>query len=736
MVSLALLGILLLGLGLRLWGCFGQGYPHCYYPDESNNVERALKFGAEKTLDPGWFHKPALGYYVLFAEYAAWYGVGRLFGTFDGPEDFGIRYFHDPGPFLLIGRIGTTLFGVFTLLLVFRLGRAIDGELTGLLAALALALTLGHVASSQQVKMDVPAAFWNTWCVLLLFGVMTRGRWRDYIGCGVVAGLGMATKYYPIVMLFPMVCAHFFREPSAVSRSPRYMLSPRLGGCVLAFFAAFFVGSPYNYLSGWWSDRFWNQLAWVLRRLGIHLGQALDGAKEGSSLITSHSLLESYDRLLQNFADPSGAGWPLALLALAGAVAVAVRPSRKALLLAITALVCILFIGVANRQITSPRHLNVLYPLTAVLAALGAVGVVRLLMRRAPDKLRLRIAAIGFVSVCIFPLIEVIAHDREANESDPRNEAVAWIERNVPSGSVIVNDHGRIPLMASRERCAWAMERLRHLERRFLVGIDRVKARSDRDTPGDVRWLENQISKTATYRTQWRYRLAAVDQATGPTYDVIDFLHTWQTEDLARRVSSSAAYNPLWPRSPWGERLQAILGDLERDDLAEDLSKPELRAEVVERMRAFLVQRFLVVAVNRTRRTIERSGRSLETLDQLEAEVGEALQVLWEDRGGRWPDRMPSPVELWRESSAVSGPWLTRVSKDGGRALPRGVEFFVSAKATYGNYQKPWKRENFPDWAAFYDDLLANYDSQVFNEGDPDPFRVIRVFDLRKRKPR
>ena len=61
-------------------GIVGQGFPECFYPDETNAIQRALKFGAEKTADPGWFNKPALAYYLWFAEYGAFYVGGRVVG--------------------------------------------------------------------------------------------------------------------------------------------------------------------------------------------------------------------------------------------------------------------------------------------------------------------------------------------------------------------------------------------------------------------------------------------------------------------------------------------------------------------------------------------------------------------------------------------------------------------------------------------------------------------------------
>jgi hypothetical protein len=64
----------------------------------------------------------------------------------------------------------------------------------------------------------------------------------------------------------------------------------------------------------------------------------------------------------------------------------------------------------------------------------------------------------------------------------------------------------------------------------------------------------------------------------------------------------------------------------------------------------------------------------------------------------------------------------------------RPVEWLVSSENTYNNYVRPSKRRNFPDRAAFYDDLKAHYDCRQWSGsfgGLTGP--TIRVYDLRKR---
>src|SRR5438552_1412621 len=123
---------MLLAALIRVAGIFGQGFPESFYPDETNAIQRALQFGAERTLNPGWFNKPAFAYYLWFIAYAVFYGVGRLFGTFSSPEQFGIWAFSRVGPFLVIGRLVSTLFGIATVWVTYLLGKRLRDRTLGL----------------------------------------------------------------------------------------------------------------------------------------------------------------------------------------------------------------------------------------------------------------------------------------------------------------------------------------------------------------------------------------------------------------------------------------------------------------------------------------------------------------------------------------------------------------------------------------------------------------------------
>lgn len=730
---LALTAILVLAAFLRVWGCLGQGLPHSYYPDETSNVARVLAFGAEKTLDPnGWFNKPALGYYVILVEYGAYYGVGRLCGWWSNPREFGISYFENQEPFLLIGRLSTALFGVLTVLFAYRVGRRFGDETTGLISGLVLAVTLGHVASSQQVKMDIPAAFWNTWCLVAVFSIMARGRWRDYLTAGLLAGLGAATKYYSLAMVLPIGFAHLIRAPEARERSPRVWLSCRPVAAGAAVFAGFFVGSPYNTLDGWWQGRFWANIEWIFERIGVPIGEFQGSGARGASLVSEeHTLWDSFLEMMGNFCSSDGVGPLIAALAAAGCVVCLVKRERVHVLLLLTTITIPSLIALANRQFPLPRHLCVVYPLAAVLAAIGVREVCGLLRGRV-QRFALGVATVALLApVSGLPVGAVVEENRDRYQEDPRNLVLAWLAENVPPGAAVINDHARLPLVENEARCAWARKRLDQMVASAETAIKRAEFEPDQARRKKIiAYSTQRLARLRTRIVEWEFRSAAYAQYSGRKYDVLTIHHPWMTAKLEARPTAVLQYNQLWPRSPWAGQLNPLISAI-----AARGEKVSARA-VARDFEEWLRSAYLNKAVIAVRRKAKLKQETFETLDDLERKVTKWLVERWDEMGGAWPHRAPSLVELWRRDTPLSRPWLV-VDEANGQAT-RAISFFVSAKESYANYtdpRRPWKRKNFPDFADLYDDLERNYDCWEFNSDDPDESRLIRVWDLRVRRP-
>jgi 4-amino-4-deoxy-L-arabinose transferase-like glycosyltransferase len=500
--------ILVVAAVLRICG-INHGLPEGYYPDETHFLKRALAFGSFD-FNPHWFHKPSFFMYLLFSQFGMYFLAGRLVGRFVVPEDLALEFLGDPTAFYLIGRLTTTVFGLLGILITARIARRVAGPGAGLAAAILLSFTAAQVASCQNVKADIPSTFFTLWSLLFLVRAAQNNRVRDWLACGFIAGLGMGTKYYAIFLLLPIWVTGFVvsirgQRSEDSSRGPFSVRSADamfgiLSLTTVLFLLGFFIASPYNFLDPFWYDvnvrpmikarsrgflpflRFCdlflgarlgrtNFLAGMLftaggyvtftggRRAALWLAAApsrrlaLRILAVGLPLLLALAptllfprYLESVRGLLSVVLSPEGMGPVLGGFCLLSLLALLLRRDRIALLLGAALVSFVIIANVYLPGVAEPRHLNVVYPLLCVSAALLLHG---LLQRTSMSSLMLP----GAAAVLALPgLVSIVRHDLLLLQVDTRSEAKAWIEANIPAGARIVNDKDWVKLFPSVER--------------------------------------------------------------------------------------------------------------------------------------------------------------------------------------------------------------------------------------------------------------------------------------------
>ncbi len=122
---------------------------------------------------------------------------------------FGVSFQHPNGSFRfdgeyeshLVGRVLSAVFDLFTIALVFELGRVMFSKRAGLLAAALLSLTVLHIQYSHFFGMETFLAFFVT--AVLYFSVRitkSDSRW-NYVAAGLAYGLALATKLSALPVL-------------------------------------------------------------------------------------------------------------------------------------------------------------------------------------------------------------------------------------------------------------------------------------------------------------------------------------------------------------------------------------------------------------------------------------------------------------------------------------------------------------------------------------------------------
>lgn len=439
--KLALVGILLLAAGIRLWGLF-HDLPFSYFGDELHFMKRSMAMGMGDP-NPHWFHKPALPMYLWLLCYGLFFVAGRLLGQFGSTAEFGAYFLTTPGPFLLIGRLVVFAFGVATVYVVYRLARrAFDSERAGLAAALVAAVLAPMVSSSQHMKSDVPGGFFIALSLLVYLRTRDDLRWRPFLLAALLAGVAMGAHYYGIVLVPAYGVMELWNGASR--RLPwrtallRAVLVPAL------FVAGFFATSPYNFLDPTWmranvqhlKHTFFPEPEQVLfepdSKVEFKPGtaQALGGATiDFAQVLTAQK----------------GLGLPLTVLAVIGlGAALAHRETRWFAALVSLPILIYFFAAITIAAFhIQPRHLNAIYPIFATLTWPGA-----LLLGR-----RQAIAAALVGLACIPTAVEAAEWNRKINRKDSRLVSYQWIVRHLPRDArILLDDYG--PLLQPDARAA------------------------------------------------------------------------------------------------------------------------------------------------------------------------------------------------------------------------------------------------------------------------------------------
>ncbi|MDO8212769.1 glycosyltransferase family 39 protein [Conexibacter sp. CPCC 206217] len=406
-LTLGLVAVLLGAFGLRVWG-IGHGLPFSYNIDEEGHfVPVAIGFFGHG-LNPRYFLNPPGFTELLYAVYAVWFG---------GRDAIAHAYVEDPSKVFLIARVTVALLGTVSIWLLHLLGSRLFDRRVGVLAAAIGAVAFLPVFYSHLALNDVPSMLPSTLALLCAALVLTRGGvWPVLLG-GIAVGLAAGTKYTAGIVLLPIATAILLR-----TREERAGFAHALAALALLGFSSavgFLIANPHALLS-------YHEF-----RAGIGRQRELAGGDELAKL----GLTQDNGVLYYLWTFTWGLGWIPALLAVGGAVRLAVKQWRIALVLLPTVVVYLAYMGTQDRYFG--RWLLPLFPIACVLAAYFAIWLTELVAQRWPRAARPVTAAVVVVLLGQ-SLIYVIHNDRVLSRPDTRGLARTWMEANIPAGTPIV----------------------------------------------------------------------------------------------------------------------------------------------------------------------------------------------------------------------------------------------------------------------------------------------------------
>lgn len=417
-VALAL--ILLVALGLRLWG-IRQGLPYAYNSDENAHfVPRAIGMFVLGP-NPRYFANPPAYTYLLHAIFAVWFG-----GRAGVSHEFALH----PGAVFELARLTAAVLGAIAVWLLYLAGARLLGRAVALLACALMAVAFLPVFYAHLALNDVPTLAPLTLSLLGSARVLSRGGKLDYALAGIGLGVGCATKYTAGIVVLPLLaaaaCQFLAPEPRA---GRRVILGLVLAGALAL--ASFVIANPYSVLD------FQSFHAGITHQSQVSQeGQGKLGAShEGGILYYLWSFTW-------------GLGWVPSLAALGGALTVWRRSPRLGWLMVPAPLLFLAFMGLQGRYFG--RWLLPIFPLVCLLAALFAVQAAGLLARllgrlpligrseRIGLPLRVALAGLAVVALCGQGALYSVHSGLVLARADTRNLTRAWMVSHLPVGAHIV----------------------------------------------------------------------------------------------------------------------------------------------------------------------------------------------------------------------------------------------------------------------------------------------------------
>ena len=501
-----LLVILVLALGLRLWGA-GFGLPDVYHPDEERIVNHALAFGLGD-FNPHYFNYPSFSMYLLFFEYGIYYLIGHFVGIFPDAEALQRLFFSDVSSFYLIGRITTAILGTATVWLVYILGEKAYGKIAGLAAAFFFGINFLHVESSHYIATDILLTFFIAASYINILSIYRTGRLKSYIWAGIFAGLGAASKYNAATLAVPLLLAHWWSAGHAGNGSKlvggvsnpdsqwnglglkksshRWTAGLRerifqrnlwvAAGCMLG---AFFIASPFVFLD-------FSKFLADFRGISEHMKVGVYSTGGGSQWLNYLALF---------IRDPLYLGsihWNTLGIVYAVALLWALLKSgKREWLLLVYPVFYFLFIG--NFGVCNPRYIIPVFPFLAVLSG----GALAALWNRNGIMVSGRAAIVGAIMLLsILPIRNIISNDILLSRTDTRTLARDWVEATIPEGTIIAlewDNNGTVQLQESNDVIREKIQAYRdgsastiHHTSDQMLRIHRMRLEADRGKTYDI----------------------------------------------------------------------------------------------------------------------------------------------------------------------------------------------------------------------------------------------------------
>jgi len=436
-----------------------KSLPYSSEVDEPTFVNAAVHIAATGDLNPHWFgHPGATVIYPLAVMY-------RLGGPGFGPGDLQALFAADASNFYMLGRWLSVAYQVLAIPLVFLVGRATLGTSAGLIGAWLTAMLPIAVAHAQVVRTDSPAMFFGLVSLWQCARIARCATWQRIALGGLLVGLAIATRYFMLALVPILLSAVIIGTWSSDRRWQASIGHGLLGVAAVAL--GFIVASPFALL-----DRPTLEQSLTAENETNHVGA------DGLSPIGNFSWYLS-DAL------PSDLTYPVALVALAGAVLI-VRNRQRAALLLLGYMVLHLVLISASALHWHRWTIQIL-----PIAALCCGYALQSLLPRMPSR-SLQVGIVGVVSLQV--VRHILIYDAQQVQTPAGVLARQWMVANVPADAAVTEERYGPPLdgtgLHARVRFSLSERPLQEYARSGLVYLVASSAVYDRYFAEPYRYAE------------------------------------------------------------------------------------------------------------------------------------------------------------------------------------------------------------------------------------------------------
>lgn len=423
--------IVLVSAVARFWG-LGFGLPHTQArPDETYIIDVARSF-LRGGGSPPYYDYPWLYMWALTGLYLGYYMWGLATGTFHSIADLLASWPVHWAPFFLLSRALSAALGTATVVVVFRIGRRLWGDATGLVAAFFLGVAFLHVRDSHFGTTDVAMTFLIMLSISFLLDAHFEQRPSRFVLAGAVGGLAAATKYNALLLPVTMLASQIVHGLDLPTGRLRAALDRRWLWFGVPFALAFLVGIPFVLLD-------FHRFLATMRLLGDSMAVGTPELALNSGWVHHFEFSLRY-----------GLGLPLLMAGLAGTVALLVsEPRVGAVLLSFPIAYYLVAGGIQNLFFRYAIPVVPFLCLTAAHLLCRAVG--RLTAGRqaqSPESRWIFAAATSVFAIALAApsALSVWQFDRVVSETDNRVVVVQWFELHVPPGSSVLQSGSRYGL--------------------------------------------------------------------------------------------------------------------------------------------------------------------------------------------------------------------------------------------------------------------------------------------------